>query len=125
MKSWARLGISEVVGRQITVIIFSKTKAVQDTRLGFGRNNRAILRRDDFICQYKGCNRRATTIDHVVPRCQGGLSTWQNQVGCCLACNQAKAGRTPEQAGMELKSMVRSPRYHLMVRFKHAVDSAA
>jgi hypothetical protein len=125
MKTWARLGLVDVAGRQLTVIIFPKTHAVQDRRLGFGRNNRAILRRDDFVCQYDACTRKATTIDHVVPRCQGGQSTWENQVGCCLSCNQKKGGRTPDQAGMKLKHPVRSPKYHLLERFHRVAESAA
>lgn len=119
--TWIRMELAEVAGQQLQVIIFTKTKMVADGRLGFGRNNRAILRRDEFICQYDDCTRRGTTIDHVVPKCQGGESTWTNQVACCLTCNQKKAGRTPEQAGMKLKHPVRSPRFHLMQRFAQAV----
>jgi hypothetical protein len=124
MRTWARMSLADVIGQALTVIVFSHAKQVADRRLGFGRNNRAILRRDDFVCQYDDCTRRATTVDHVVPRCQGGQSTWENQVGCCLACNQRKAGRTPEQAGMKLKGPVRSPRFHLMQRFQRAVEAA-
>ena len=43
------------------------------------------------------------TIDHVVPRAQGGESTWDNCVLACVACNKAKADRTPKQAGMKLR----------------------
>ena len=35
--------------------------------------------------------RRATTVDHVIPLCQGGRSTWVNLVACCLQCNMAKS----------------------------------
>lgn len=59
-----------------------------------------ILRRDNYTCGY--CGRSATTIDHIKPRCQGGLSTWDNTVASCLSCNGKKGGRTPEQAGMKL-----------------------
>jgi HNH endonuclease len=37
------------------------------------------------------------TIDHVVPRSQGGVSSWTNCVLACMACKQAK-GR-PHAAG--------------------------
>ena len=43
------------------------------------------------------------TIDHVIPRAQGGESRWDNCVLACLACNKRKADRTPEQAKMRLK----------------------
>ena len=43
------------------------------------------------------------TIDHVIPRAQGGESTWDNCVLACVVCNKAKADRTPKQAGMKLR----------------------
>jgi 5-methylcytosine-specific restriction endonuclease McrA len=43
------------------------------------------------------------TIDHVIPRAQGGESRWDNCVLACLECNRDKADRTPEQAKMRLK----------------------
>ena len=43
------------------------------------------------------------TIDHIVPRSQGGLTTWENCVLACVSCNARKANRTPEQAGMKLR----------------------
>jgi 5-methylcytosine-specific restriction endonuclease McrA len=43
------------------------------------------------------------TLDHVIPRAQGGESRWNNCVLACLDCNKRKADRTPEQAKMRLK----------------------
>ncbi len=43
------------------------------------------------------------SIDHVLPRSQGGTSTWENCVLACVACNKRKADRTPAQAGMKLR----------------------
>jgi hypothetical protein len=40
--------------------------------------------------------------DHVTPVSQGGVDRWSNVVTACKRCNNHKAGRTPEQAGMEL-----------------------
>jgi len=34
------------------------------------------------------------TIDHVIPRCRGGMNTLKNSVLCCAACNHAKGDRT-------------------------------
>ena len=56
--------------------------------------------RDRHRCAY--CGRRATTVDHVVPRSRGGQDTWLNTVAACAADNHRKADRTPEQAGMRL-----------------------
>ena len=42
----------------------------------------------------------ATVYTH--PLSQGGQDRWVNVVTACKRCNNHKAGRTPEQAGMEL-----------------------
>ncbi|MFI9025740.1 HNH endonuclease [Streptomyces sp. NPDC053560] len=63
-------------------------------------SRRGVLVRDQHRCAY--CGRRATTVDHVVPRAHGGGDTWLNTVASCAADNHRKADRTPEQAGMEL-----------------------
>jgi 5-methylcytosine-specific restriction endonuclease McrA len=57
--------------------------------------------------------------------CQGGPNTWQNLVACCLACNQKKGGRTPEQAGMRLKAHPKGPRAHLFERFEALLKEAS
>ncbi|MDF3293600.1 HNH endonuclease [Streptomyces silvisoli] len=63
-------------------------------------SRRGVLVRDRHRCAY--CGRRATTVDHVVPRSHGGRDTWLNTVAACAADNHRKADRTPEQAGMRL-----------------------
>lgn len=60
-----------------------------------------VLQRDDRECAY--CGRRASTIDHVTPRAQGGENTWLNTISACPACNGKKGARTPEQADMPLR----------------------
>lgn len=68
----------------------------------FSRVN--IYGRDKYRCQYCGAKKTigALTYDHVVPRAQGGRTTWTNIATCCADCNRKKANRTPEQAGMRL-----------------------
>lgn len=63
-------------------------------------SRRGVLVRDQHRCAY--CGRRATTVDHVVPRSRGGGDTWLNTVASCAEDNHRKADRTPEQAGMRL-----------------------
>jgi len=63
-------------------------------------SRRGVLVRDRHRCAY--CGRRATTVDHVVPRAQGGTDTWLNTVAACAADNHRKAARTPAEAGMTL-----------------------
>lgn len=60
-----------------------------------------VITRDHGQCAFCGLP-GATTVDHVVPRAQGGLSTWENCVAAHEKCNWDKADRTPEQADMPL-----------------------
>lgn len=63
-----------------------------------------IYIRDRFRCQYCGEHKGAAdlTLDHILPRAQGGETTSQNLVAACVKCNQRKGNRTPEQARMPL-----------------------
>jgi len=63
-----------------------------------------IILRDEDTCQYCGCNFHTDdlTMDHIIPKSQGGDKSWENIVASCKACNQKKGNRTPEQAGMKL-----------------------
>ena len=67
-------------------------------------NNTALFRRDHFMCVYCGLQlkRRFLSRDHVTPLSHGGKDCWKNVVTACRRCNNRKAGRTPEQAKMQL-----------------------
>ncbi|CAM9403120.1 unnamed protein product [Phaeothamnion confervicola] len=45
-----------------------------------------IFNRDNSTCQY--CGSAAQSVDHIIPRSQGGGHHWHNMVACCLKCNQ-------------------------------------
>lgn len=107
------------------LIIFPHAQACAESKLLSGRLERRVLRRDHHQCMYEGCNSRATTVDHIVPLCQGGATSWQNLVACCLPCNQRKGGRTPEEAGMKLKRVPKGPRAHLFERFEEIIREAS
>ena len=109
---------------KLELIIFPQVQACSDSKLLLGRLERRVLRRDHHLCQYQGCQRKATTVDHVNPLCQGGSTTWQNLVACCLPCNQTKGGRTPEQADMVLKRKPKGPRAHLFEQFEELLRRA-
>ena len=71
-------------------------------------NRRNIFARDANRCQYGG-KRYPTSelsLDHVVPTCRGGGTSWDNLVCACVKCNVRKGGRTPQEAGLKL---VRKP----------------
>ncbi|MEM1304364.1 MAG: HNH endonuclease [Planctomycetota bacterium] len=76
-------------------------------------NRRNLFARDNNRCQY--CGKSFVTselsIDHVIPSCRGGQTTWENVVCACVRCNVRKGGRTPQEAGMKLyKKPVRPKR---------------
>ena len=74
-------------------------------------HRKALYNRDNWQCQYcgEGLERRTVTIDHVLPRAQGGKTTWLNCVTSCTGCNKDKGDRTPAQAGMELRKQPAVP----------------
>jgi 5-methylcytosine-specific restriction endonuclease McrA len=80
-------------------------RAVRHPRRGVKFSRANVLARDHLSCQY--CGRKAParelTFDHVVPRAQGGNTSWENIVTACSRCNTRKGGRTPTQAGMVLR----------------------
>jgi len=83
-------------------------------------NRRNIFARDANICQY--CGKRFPTselsLDHVVPRSQGGGSSWENIVCACVACNVRKGGRTPHEARMQLIRQPVKPRRSPLLSIK-------
>lgn len=58
-----------------------------------------LFLRDQFTCQYCG-SPHELTFDHVIPRSQGGRTSWTNITAACSPCNLQKGGRTPKQSGM-------------------------
>lgn len=84
----------------------------------FSRMNVAM--RDDFRCQY--CRERLPlsklTYDHVVPRCQGGRTRWENIVMACRPCNGRKGHKSVRQARMRLAKTPIKPKWLPFVAFR-------
>jgi len=104
LHSWIRLPSLEIaVPKIIRLLAFDR---VIKPQLRLTRRN--LYSRDKNRCQY--CGQRFSssdlTLDHIVPRVQGGENSWMNLVCACLNCNTRKGGRTPKQAKMAL---VRKP----------------
>jgi 5-methylcytosine-specific restriction endonuclease McrA len=74
-------------------------------------SNRTLFQRDDHLCLYCGgrYSARHLSRDHVRPVSQGGTDDWRNVVSACVRCNNYKAGRTPEAAGMQLIAVPFAP----------------
>ena len=79
---------------------YSKSKVL------FSRKN--LWKRDGMTCQFCGIKPPydEVTIDHVIPKNYGGVSSFDNCVIACFRCNTKKGGRTPQQAGMKLRRTV-------------------
>jgi len=74
-------------------------------------NNPALFRRDNHFCLYCGqrFHHAALSRDHITPLSQRGEDAWNNVVTACKRCNNHKAGRTPEQAGIQLLAIPFTP----------------
>jgi len=91
------------------IVRLTRFDRVYHQPLRFSRRN--LFARDKQSCQY--CGQQLTlsqmSLDHVVPRSQGGNTNWENIVCCCVKCNTTKGGRTPGQARMQLQRQPRKP----------------
>lgn len=97
---WVRTPKFEIAVPKVIRVLGYDRLPKQEVKL----NRRNIYARDGNRCQYCGENfsTKELTIDHVVPRVQGGANTWENMVCACVKCNARKGGRTPDQAHMKL-----------------------
>jgi len=73
--------------------------------------NKTLFQRDGHLCLYCGnpFHRHDLSRDHVTPVSQDGADSWNNVVSACIRCNTHKAGRTPEEAGMQLLAIPFTP----------------
>jgi 5-methylcytosine-specific restriction endonuclease McrA len=99
-----RMRVPEV----ITMITYDKLPI---RSVAFSRRN--LFKRDKFSCQYCGCRpgSEELTIDHVIPRSHGGVTSWKNCAVACVDCNAKKADRNPEQAHMPLRKQPVQPKW--------------
>jgi len=82
----------------------------------FSRKN--LFKRDRYTCQYCGIQPgpEELTVDHIVPRSKGGVSSWENCVLACVECNKRKADRSPVQAGMKMRKTPKKPSWKSLVQ---------
>ncbi len=109
--SWARLRVADeepcirTVSLRLKipeVVLLTRYDSFPKHRVTFSRRN--IFRRDRYTCQYCGAKPPVDelSIDHVVPRSRGGITSWTNCALSCLRCNRRKGSRTADEAGMRL-----------------------
>lgn len=117
---WVRTPSAQIaVPRIIRLLGYSK---LHEEQVKLNRKN--LFARDRNRCQYCGhlFSTSELSIDHVVPRSQGGGDTWTNLVCSCVRCNARKGGRTPEQARMPLIRKPAKPKRNpaIALRLGHA-----
>jgi len=113
---WVRTVSSEIqVPRIIRLLGYDK---LPKQTVKFNRRN--IFARDNNQCQYCGRKHPTTelSLDHVIPRSQGGSNTWENIVCSCVSCNVKKGGRTPKQAHMSLIRRPEKPKRSPLLNLK-------
>jgi 5-methylcytosine-specific restriction endonuclease McrA len=90
----------------IVMKLIKVIRMIYKNRVPYSKKN--IMTRDNYTCAYCGSNEELT-IDHIIPICQGGKSTFENCVTACFSCNNAKNNRTPNQAKMYLHKKAYAP----------------
>jgi len=92
-----------------TVIVLTHYAKVPMVRPIFGF--RGLWERDGGRCQYSGRVLRPdeANIDHVLPRSRGGQDCWENCVLADRKVNTRKGALTPDEAGLRLLSVPRTP----------------
>lgn len=112
-EDWIRSVNFEIQVPRVLRLLYYDRVPKQRVRL----NRRNLFARDSNRCQYCGGSfvTSELSIDHVVPSCRGGETTWENVVCACVKCNVRKGGRTPQEAGMKLyRAPVRPKRSPLL-----------
>ena len=92
---------------RIPSVVVLKDYVKPRNTVAFTRFN--LFLRDEFSCQYCG-SLGNLTFDHIVPRKNGGVTSWENVVAACSSCNLKKGARSLKQSGLTLRKRVRIPK---------------
>ena len=122
---WELHSATRSISRPMVIRLVSYVRIPRDThRRKITR--RAVFARDNWTCQYCGAHSNLT-VDHVIPRSKGGVSSWDNIVASCAPCNRRKGNALPRQAGMQLLTQPRTPAWRgsaLPLRRLHGAHEA-
>ena len=97
------------------VLLLRKYDRLPMQEVRFTRDN--LFERDQYRCQYCGNSFPVDRLnmDHVIPKANGGRTSWENIVTACIPCNTQKANRLPHQANMHLIKKPSRPRWRSFV----------
>lgn len=93
---------------QVPSVIMHKTWSKKSKAVKYSKTN--VFLRDRHTCQYCGVQfaRHELTVDHWIPKVDGGDSTWDNILSACRECNGAKGHH---RTGWTPLNMPRKPTY--------------
>lgn len=85
-----------------SVVMTKKYVTKKNSKLKCTKEN--IFAREKAKCAYCGelVLKSKRTIDHIVPRCKGGKTSWKNCVLSCKTCNNKKGSSSLQDSGMKL-----------------------
>ncbi|MEM7373947.1 MAG: HNH endonuclease [Bacteroidota bacterium] len=73
-----------------------------------------VFKRDGNKCVYCG-SRERLTLDHLIPRAQGGRTIWGNLVTACYKCNSKKGDLSLEESGLTLNTFPYRPSFIMYI----------
>ena len=111
--TWDLHAESTTMPRPVVIRLVTYVRVPRDTHKR-RITRRAVFARDSWTCQYCGA-RSNLTVDHVIPRSKGGLSSWENIVASCAPCNRRKGDHLPRQVGMHPRTKPRTPRPEVFI----------
>jgi 5-methylcytosine-specific restriction endonuclease McrA len=76
-----------------------------------------VFKRDNYTCLYcsKLLSTKQITLDHIIPRSKGGVSSFENCATACTDCNTKKGAKMLEEIGMRLAKKPETPEGYLVV----------
>lgn len=100
------------------VVLLLKYDRMPRKEVRYTRNS--VFERDRHTCCYCGQKfpEKLLNLDHVIPREQGGGTSWENIATSCISCNTRKANFRPDQCGMRLLKKPTKPHWRPMVSVK-------
>ena len=91
-------------------------RTVYKARVPFSKKN--VMVRDGFVCTYCGARGVRLTIDHIVPKANGGKSVFENCVASCKPCNSRKGHKSCREAKMYPKTKAEQPTVMQFLKLK-------
>ena len=105
---------SEYLTMKVPAVAVSREYFKFKKSVKFSRNN--LYLRDLYQCQYCAdtFEHKELTIDHVVPRAEGGKTTFENTVTACKPCNHKKGAKLWKP----LRPPFKPDQFHLINKWK-------